>query len=102
MGQVMGSLTDFAGLTLVDTSMTTALTLSESSSVLYRDPRPGASAGGHGVVTTKVRGRLTQVAPPSVVPYFRFPEWRVGTAAIVGALLVQQAGRLTRAFSTPT
>lgn len=102
MGQVMGSLTDFAGVALSNTSLTTALTMSESSSVLYTDPRPKASSGGQGVVNTKIRGRLTQVAPPSVVPYFRFPEWGVGTAAIVGALLVQQAGRLTRAFSTPT
>lgn len=99
MGQVMGSLTDFVGLTLTNTSMTTALTMSESAAVLYTDPRPKASSGGSGTTSIKIRGRLTQVVPPSVTPYFRFPEWQVGTAAIVGALLVQQTGRLTRSFS---
>lgn len=99
MGQVMGSLTDFVGLGLSNTSMTTKLTMSESAYVTYSDPRPLASSGGSGTQSWKVRGRVVGVAPPRVLPYFRFPEWGVGTAAIVGSLLVQQAGRLTRAFS---
>lgn len=99
MGQVMGSLTDFVGLSLSNTSLTTKLTMSESASVFYSDPRPSASSGGSGTQAWLVRGRRVGVAPPKVSPYLRIPEWRVGTAAIVGSLLVQQAGRLTRATS---
>lgn len=98
MGQVAGSLTDFAGLSLSNTCLTTKLDLVETSSVRYKDPRPGFSSGGDGIQRTYVRGRTTGVAPPSVTPYLRLPGWNVGAACIVGSLLVQQSHRLARLF----
>lgn len=99
MGQVMGSLTDFAGLSLTGTSLTDGLHLVESSRSVYKDPRPNAISTASGTRNMKVRSRVVGVPPPSVTPYLRFPEWGVGTAAIVGSLLIQQTGRLTRAIS---
>lgn len=98
LGQVAGSLTDFAGLSLSNTCLTTKLDLVENASVRYKDPRPGFSSGGDGVQRTYVRGRLTGVAPPSVTPYLRLPGWNIGAACIVGSLLVQQSHRLARLF----
>lgn len=96
MGQVMGSLTDFTGLSLTNTSLTYSIFMTEDAVTNYRDPRPGAYASGTGNRWSKVRGRLVGVSPPSVVPYFRFPEWNVGSASIIGALLIQKAGLLSR------
>lgn len=98
MGQVMGSLTDFAGLAFTDSSLTTGLFMQQGYVSDYRDPRPGASASAAGTQTVKIRGRKVGVSPPGVVPYFRWPEWGVGTAAIVGSLLIQQTSRLSWAL----
>lgn len=95
MGQVMGSLTDFSGLALDGTSLTSKLLLRQSKTVSYRDPRPNARASASGTEEWKVRGRSVGVSPPPVTPYFRWPEWNVGMAAITGALLVQQTARLS-------
>lgn len=94
MGQVMQSLTDFAGLSLSDTSMTYSIFMTEDAATNYRDPRPGAFSSASGNRWTKVRGREVGVNPPEVTPYLRFPEWNVGTAAILGSLVIQKAGML--------
>lgn len=96
MGQVVGSLTDFAGLALSDTSLTRKLETFESTTVRYQDPRPGAFSGASGTQYWLVRSRQTGVSPPSVALQLRFPDWGIGTAAISGALLLQQTHRLSR------
>lgn len=96
MGQIVGSLTDFAGLDLSDTSLTRKLETFESTTVRYQDPRPGAFSGASGTEKWLVRSRQTGVSPPSVALQFRFPNWGIGTAAISGALLIQQTHRLSR------
>lgn len=101
MGQIMGSLTDFAGLTLSDTSLTSKLILNETASRAYRDPRPGAFANALGQATHTIRGRRVGVSPPGVTPYVRFVDWKVGTAAIIGSLLIQKVGKLDAAWSRP-
>lgn len=96
MGQIMGSLTDFAGLGLSETSMTSRLYQLEEAQINYRDPRPGAFSSGGGVVGTLSYRRTVGGNPPEVTPYLRFPEWSVGTAAIAGSLLIQRASKLDR------
>lgn len=98
MGQVMGSLTDFAGLTLSNTSLTTRLVLIDSATTRYQDPRPEALSWASGTENTKVRGRVIGISPPEVTPYMRFPDWNLGTAAIAGSLLIQQVSRVSWAF----
>lgn len=97
MGQVLGSLTDFTGLTLTEGCLTTKLELTQKLSATYRDPRPNAFSSASGTQYHKVRGRTLR-GPPAVTPYMRFPEWNVGAAAITGSLLIQQAARLTRSL----
>ena len=101
MGQIMGSLTDFAGLTLSDTSLTHKVILNETVYRSYRDPRPDAFANASGQALHTIRGRVVGVSPPGVTPYVRFPEWKVGTAAIIGSLLIQKVGKLDAAWSQP-
>ena len=93
MGQCMGSLTDFAGLTLEDTSATHGLWATERCLVSYSWTN-GRAASASGTLDHKYRSRNVPANPPAVTPYFRFPEWNVGAAAITGALLVQQIHRL--------
>lgn len=98
MGQIMGSLTDFTGLGLHNTSSTHSVLLTEDAHSSYRDPRPNAFSTADGTRFTKVRGRVVGVSPPQVTPYLRFPEWNVGTAAIAGSLMAQQVFRLSLAL----
>lgn len=102
MGQVLGSLSDFAGLGLSGTSLTTsAFTVRTASAtwVARYSPTNVQACSEKGTQTYKVKSRQVGVPPPSVVPYLRFPEWGVGQASIVGALLVQQCARLDGAFT---
>lgn len=99
MGQVMGSLTDLAGVSLSGTSATSTLHLVQSNHRSYRDPRPGAFASGTGTYYRKVRGRSVGVSPPSVTPYMRFNGWDVGSAAILGSLLIQRVGVLSNSVT---
>lgn len=99
MGQVMGSLTDLAGVSLSGTSLTNTLHLVQSDQKSYRDPRPNAYASGTGTYHRKVRGRQVGVSPPSVTPYMRFNGWDIGSAAILGSLLIQKVGVLSNSVT---
>lgn len=93
MGQVMGSLSDLAGVSLSDSSLTRGLQLTSSFD------SNGSNQHGHtnATATTAVKRRTRRVgAPvPPVVPYLRFPEWNIGLAAIAGALMVQNCQSLS-------
>lgn len=96
MGEVLGSLTDLAGITLTDGSMTTRTDLNQSGQQTLR------SGGKFSVCSakSKIYHRTRALAGlPTVTPYLRLPSWGVGTAAIAGSLLVQNTSRLTRAFN---
>lgn len=102
MGQVLGSLSDFAGLGLTGTSLTTSaftVRTATTTKVSRYSPTNVQSCFETGTHTHKVKSRQVGVPPPSVVPYLRFPQWGVGQASIVGALLVQQCARLDGAFT---
>lgn len=102
MGQVLGSLSDLAGLSLTGTSLTTsAFTVRTASTMRISrySPTNVQTCSESGTRTYKVKSRQVQVPPPSVVPYLRFPQWGVGQASIVGALLVQQCAKLDGAFT---
>lgn len=97
LGQCMGSLSDFAGLDLVDSSATHGVWTVDGASSSKRFPgRPSWLSTAAGIQQQKLRWREVGVAPPSVTPYMRFPEWNVSWAAITGALLIQQVHRLDR------
>lgn len=101
MGQVMGSLTDFAGLSLSNPSLTKSTFLHQTYTGTWwtsrQNPFPGFSQVS-GEAYHKVRSRSSG-AMPSVTPYLKFPQWGVGQAAIVGSLLIQQVNRLSKAFA---
>lgn len=99
MGQVMGALTDFSGLTLSNSSLTRGEWYNIHSDVLDIHPVYG-TASGREALTGKRRTREDNVQPPPVVPYLRFPEWQVGTAAILGSLLIQNTNRISRLLSS--
>lgn len=96
MGQVMGSLSDFAGLSLTDSSYTKRLELKQHGLSLLTTPVRGKRSGAQLERSILLHTRILEAPVPNVTPYLRFPQWGVGTASIVGALLVQQTDRLTR------
>lgn len=106
IGQLLGSLTDLAGLSLRDDS----LTYSSNGTRTYMsrrqvgpfpgDPSPPTITSATGTRSERLRSRSVGMGAPPIVPYVRFPEWNVGTAAILGSLLIQRTNSISRNLLT--
>lgn len=101
VGQLLGSLTDLAGLSLRDDSLTyrndgtRTYTSRRQVGPFPGDPNPPTITSASGTRSERRRSRSVGTGAPPIVPVVRFPEWNVGTAAILGSLLIQRTNSIS-------
>lgn len=101
VGQLLGSLTDLAGLSLRDDSLTYSVQGTRTYESRRQvgpfpgDPSPPAIRSASGVRSERLRSRSVGSGAPPITPQVRFPEWNVGTATILGSLLVQRTNSIS-------